>query len=216
MKDRLATGGIAAAWVPANGIRSEDLKTLLRGFHEVYPHMSVWYMNTLPTDFLIVVGTPERLDIDVNRLAERTRPSEIAHDLALVGLADPLRLVYTLLSAEERVDAYLGAGPVNTDDRPVLSYSTYGAGFRSTISANLVELMASRDDPGRYIRQGPDSVTMLRHQATTTEVLLGHVAHLSGDENKALGHYVRAAQLLPQDPSLLGLAAAAYLTNANH
>src|SRR5262249_13658606 len=42
MKDRLGAGGVAAAWVPANGIRDADLRTLIRSFREVFPHASVW------------------------------------------------------------------------------------------------------------------------------------------------------------------------------
>src|SRR5262249_37775225 len=38
MKDRLTPQGVAAAWVPANGIEGADLKTLLRSFREVFPH----------------------------------------------------------------------------------------------------------------------------------------------------------------------------------
>ena len=49
-----------AAWVPANGIHEADLKVLLRSFRAVFPHTSVWFMNSLSTDFLIVVGTHGR------------------------------------------------------------------------------------------------------------------------------------------------------------
>jgi spermidine synthase len=43
MKQRLSAEGLAAAWVPANGIDPRDLKTLLRSFREVFPHTSVWH-----------------------------------------------------------------------------------------------------------------------------------------------------------------------------
>ena len=73
MKDRLTPDGVAAAWVPADGIRDADLKTLIRSFREVFPHTSVWYMNSLATDFLIVVGTPAEPVIDLDALARRMR-----------------------------------------------------------------------------------------------------------------------------------------------
>src|SRR5262249_35156528 len=94
MKDRLTQDGLAAAWVPANGIDPRDLKTLLRSFRHVFPHTSVWFMNTLATDFLIVVGTPERLHIDMERLRERMADRAIHADLETVDLADPCRLLY--------------------------------------------------------------------------------------------------------------------------
>jgi spermidine synthase len=82
MQKRLSLAGVAAAWVPANGIREDDLKTLVRSFQEVFPHTSIWYMNTLPTDFLIVVGSPARLAIDMTRLEERIGKPHVREDLA--------------------------------------------------------------------------------------------------------------------------------------
>jgi spermidine synthase len=209
MKDRLRTDGLAAAWVPANGIRGDDLRTLLRSFRQVFPHTSVWYMNTLPTDFLIVVGTPGKLMIDMEKLRERMHAPEVYPDLAAVDLGEPCRLVYTLLTADEKLAEYLGDGPLNTDDRPVLSYSTYGATYRSTIAGNLVDLLARRVDPSRYVKNREAASTMLTCLAATNEVLMGHVAHLAGDERTALAHYVKSAQLLPYDASMRRLVVAA-------
>lgn len=215
MKGRLRPDGLAAAWVPANGIDPADLKTLLRSFREVFPHTSVWYMNTLPTDFLIVIGSPGPLAIDLERLRERMQKPAVAADLAAVGLADPCRLLYTFLAADEDLDRYLGRGPLNTDDRPVLSYSTYGAGFRATIKTNLVELLACRSDVARFVRHGESEGVMLRHYAASNEVLLGHVALLAGTAGAALPHYALGAQLLPGDRGLQGLVflASRRLTN---
>src|SRR5262249_4019868 len=105
MKERLEEGGLAAAWVPANGIREEDLKTLLRSFRAAFAHTSVWYMNTLPTDFLIVVGTAGRPDIDLVELRRRMARPGVAEDLAAGGLARPWRLRAVLLTARGRLGA---------------------------------------------------------------------------------------------------------------
>jgi spermidine synthase len=210
MKDRLTADGLAAAWVPANGIDPADLKTLLRSFRTVFPHTSVWYMNALPTDFLIVIGSPRELHIDFERMSQRMREPAVAEDLAAVGLADPCRLLYTFMAAEGDLDAYLGAGPLNTDDQPVLSYSTYGTSFRGTIGQNLVDLMACRSDVARFVYSHEGEAVMLRHYAASNEVLLGHVALLAGSAANALPHYVLGAQLLPRDSALQALVVVAY------
>jgi len=93
MKERLNAGGLAAAWVPANGIREDDLKTLLRSFRAVFPHMSVWYRTPYRQIFLIVVGTPERLAVDIAQLSKRLHCSTVVEDLSAVGLSDPSRLL---------------------------------------------------------------------------------------------------------------------------
>jgi spermidine synthase len=197
LKERLHPDGLAAAWVPANGIHDTDLKTLLRSFREVFPHTSVWFMNCLPTDFLIVIGTPGVLDIDLDRLHLRMQRPGVAEDLETVGLADPCRLVYTFLAADEDLTPYLGSGSLNTDDRPVLSYTTYGATFRSTIAANLVRLRACRSDVARFLKHPTSPETMLRHYAASNELILGHIAHWVGAEQEAQAHYAKSRQLLP-------------------
>jgi spermidine synthase len=210
MRDRLNQNGVAAAWVPANGIREEDLKTLLRSFREVFPHTSIWYMNTLPTDFLIVVGSSRALNIDLAKLDERMRKPGVHEDLEAVGLADTCRLLYTFLAAEERVANYVESGPLNSDDRPILSYSTYGATYQSTIAKNLLSLLACREDVAGYVSRPAAEEIMLRNYAASNEILMGHVGHLAGAETAALGHYLRGCQLLPGDPACREMMRASY------
>jgi spermidine synthase len=199
LRDRLTPTGIAAAWVPANGIREADLKTLLRSFKAVFPHTSVWYMDSLATDFLIVVGTPGPLAIDMPTLARRMAAPAVLEDLTAIGLADPARLLYTFLLGDGRLDEYLGQGPTNTDDRPVLSYSTYGATFENTIPANLIGLVASREDVAPYVHGTAADGSMLRHLAASNEIILGHVHCQRGQPGAALPHYLKAAEYLPND-----------------
>ena len=209
MKGRLTAGGLAAAWVPANGIRPDDLKTLLRSFRAAFPHTSVWFMNSLPTDFLIVVGSPDALRVDLDAWRVRMRRPGVAEDLESVGLADPCRLLATLLACDDGLRDYLGDGPVNTDDRPVLSYSTYGSNYRATIAENLLGLMAHRADAARVVRSG-DAASLLRTQVASTETNLGQIAMALGRGEEALTHYVAAAKLLPDDHNQHGLVLATY------
>jgi spermidine synthase len=212
MREQLTEQGVAAAWVPANGIREEDLKTLLRSIQAVFPHTSVWYMNMLPTDFLIVVGTQAPLSIDLADWSARMRSPGVYADLAAVGITDPRRLVFTLLTADEPLRQFLADGPLNSDDRPVLSYSTYGACYRSTIAANLVGLLASRVDPAQFLSEQDNPVASLRTQAASNEAILGHLALWAGDPATAMRHYALGNSLLPDDFALRQLTAAV----ANH
>jgi spermidine synthase len=216
MKARLRDGGLAAAWVPANGIREDDLKTLLRSFRAVFAHTSVWYMNVLPTDFLIVVGTPGPLCLDVEQLRARMSRPGVAEDLTAVGLTDPCRLLTTLLSAGAQLDAYLGTGALNSDDRPVLSYSTYGEAHQNTIAKNLLGLMGSRVDVEGFVRHAPAGTALLRCRAASNEALLGHVRYHLGDPRAALRHYLDGCRLLPDDRALHELLRDTYTTLVRH
>jgi len=175
----------------------------------VFPHMSIWYMNTRSTDFLIVVGTPGILNIDLDSLRRRMLMPAVAQDLSSVGLADPCRLLYTFVAADEDLSAYLSGDALNTDDRPILAYSTYGACFRATIVSNLLRLLPCRSDVARFVQHAAPTETMMRHYAASKEAILGHIAHLAGAERAALARYRKGAQLLPGDKALEELVRAA-------
>jgi spermidine synthase len=211
MKARLTADGLAAAWVPTNGIEDGDLKTLVRSFRQVFPHTSVWFMNSMPTDFVILVGTPDVLSIDLERLRRGIAQPGVAADLEAVGFTDPARLAYTFLAGEEDVPRYLGDGALNTDDRPVLAYSTYGATFHPTAAGNLLRLLACRGDVARFVRHPADTETMLRQYAASNDLALGHIACLVGSSRAALGYYLESSRLLPGDAALKVLLRSAYL-----
>src|SRR5262249_36615742 len=126
--------------------------------------------------------------------------------------ADPCRLAYTCLAAGADLDAYLGPGPLNNDDRPVLSYSTYGATFQRTIATNLVELLACRGDVGRFVRHPAPRETMLCHYAASTAAVLGHTEYQAGHRQRALEHYLKGTELLRTDPAFRQLVVATYLS----
>jgi hypothetical protein len=168
-------------------------------------------MNRVPTDFLIVVGTPGPLQVDLESLGQRMANPAVRADLKRVGLDDPYHLVNTLLTGDAGLERYLGVGPLHTDDRPVLSYSTYGASYRSTIATNLLQLMACRECPAKYVTHG-DPRRLLYHYAASNEVLLGHIAALRGQLPEALGHYAEGSKLLPEDGALRERVALLYLS----
>jgi len=104
------------------------------------------------------------------------------------------------------------AALLNTDDRPVLSYSTYGSALHRTIAANLLGLLEAQVDPrgvhvrGWQRRAPPTAATGL----ASREALLGHIQFHLGSAAGALRHYVDAAGLLPDDAALHALVVEAY------
>ena len=208
MQERLGPEGIAAAWVPITGIKPVQLKVLLRSFQSVFEHTSVWYMLNLPTDFVIVIGTPHRLAIDLADIAERSAKRPVARDLAVVGLDNPLKLAACLLFAEDEVSAYTGAGPVHTDNRPILDYLTHASPYRNTLAVNLRELMGHRGNSADYVVRWPASsargdATWPTWRKAAGYLLEGHVLlNTRGEDDPrplAAAQYHAASQLVPDD-----------------
>ena len=111
----LKPGGVALQWIGKRP--SLEYKLIMRTFLEVFPDATLW------NDGEFMVGTLGPLTIDPAAL-ERLRSHPPARDsLDAIGLTsfEVLRSWYTAGADEMR--AFVGSGPVLTDDRPLVEYS---------------------------------------------------------------------------------------------
>ena len=67
----LTEDGIICQWIPLKRLPETHLKMILRTFVEVFPNATIWYKYT--PDFALLIGTPERLKINYQRLMERAQ-----------------------------------------------------------------------------------------------------------------------------------------------
>ena len=111
----LKDDGVVLQWI---GHRpSVEYRLIMRTFLDVFPDATLWY------DGNFMVGTRGRLTINPATL-DRLRSDPATRDaLDAIGLTgfDVLRSWYTAGANEMR--AFVGAGPVLTDDRPLVEYS---------------------------------------------------------------------------------------------
>lgn len=208
MRSRLNPGGIGAAWVPITGISSDALKVLIRTFQSVFPHTSVWYMINLPTDFVILVGTPDRLEVRLDDIDKRIATPLIQRDLATIGMDNPCKIAACLLLAEQDVPRFVGAGPIHYDDRPVLDYMTHATPHRNTLPVNLGQLVAERSDVTEFVvawpggQAGVPAESWAAWYKASRYLIAGHLAlrasvpdHLA----EARAAYEAATGLVPDD-----------------
>lgn len=207
IKNRLNDGGIGAAWVPITGIGPAALKTLIRTFEHVFPHTSVWYAINLPTDFVIVIGTPAPLAVRLDDIATRMAATLIDRDLGHIGMDNPYKLAACLMLAGPSVAAYTAAGVLHRDDRPVLDYMTHATPYQNTLPLNLTQLAAVRPDLTPFIASWPgDAGAAERWRAwrlASEHMVRGHIllrgAHVQEDFDRAEDEYVAALRLVPDD-----------------
>jgi predicted membrane-bound spermidine synthase len=133
----LAPGGIMVQWVSPGTAFEHSL--IIRTFLEAFPYATLW----LGGDLLVGSTTPlvfSRAELDT-RLADASARSSLAE----VGFNHAQDVLAQFRGTSAQLHAYAGAGPVLTDDHPILEY------FESqTIPA---------DPPDLSIFQGPPPVT---------------------------------------------------------
>jgi spermidine synthase len=114
VRNALKEGGIALQWI---GHRPPtQYRLIMRTFLEVFPHATLWLDGSL------MVGSLAPLQLDPRSLAAKRADPKTAAALDEIGLTsfDVLKSWYTSGSNEMR--RFVGAGPILTDDRPLLEY----------------------------------------------------------------------------------------------
>ena len=119
---RLNPGGIVSQWLPLYSLSEENFKMLLRTFQSVFPHTTVWYVNSTINPFTIVVGRMEGRQIDFMALQKGWDDRGVRRDLQEAGLEGVFHILDYFVMGEEEVRRYAGEGPLHTDDYPVIEY----------------------------------------------------------------------------------------------
>ncbi|MEW6302641.1 MAG: fused MFS/spermidine synthase [Verrucomicrobiota bacterium] len=133
MKARLADGGIACAWIPLGGLADRDvdpyLGILLRTWQSVFPHASLWFMDQTHTRFAILIGTPQPLRFDCQRLKRAFASDPVRADLAAIGVLHTFQFIHFAHLIDDGYREYTGDGPLHTDDRPILEFTEISGFF---------------------------------------------------------------------------------------
>lgn len=118
---RLAPDGLMCQWLPAYNFTTDELRAALRTFTEAFPHVSVWALPGLRTDFF-AIGTFAPQILDAAAVRARLKGAVLA-DAGPVGLEDIWHLAGGLVMDDRAVQAFCAGAPLNTDDRPLLEFS---------------------------------------------------------------------------------------------
>ena len=143
MQNKLRPAGIACAWIPMAAINTQELRILMKSFQHVFPHATLWYMNHTHTNFGILIGTPEELTIDFQRLQQSFQLPAVAENLKLISVTDPLQIIHSLHLDEHGYRRFCGDVLRHTDNDPVLEFSSplsfyqYNETFRDNLQSTL-------------------------------------------------------------------------------
>lgn len=119
---RLRDDGVMCQWLPAYNFSEDELRTALGTFATVFPHVTVWAFPRLRNDFF-VIGSKKPLVVNPTALANRLRGA-VRKDMEVVGVQDPWRLAGSLLFDEEATRVFCRGAQLNTDEHPLLEFST--------------------------------------------------------------------------------------------
>ena len=110
----LRDDGLMLQWI---GNRPQSQYRLIaRTFLEVFPHATAWQGGTL------LAGTLQPLRLVAEGYRQRLRDPRFGSALGSVGIAGWGGLVRTYTAGPDELRAFIGPGPILTDDRPLVEY----------------------------------------------------------------------------------------------
>ncbi len=217
----LTEDGIICRWIPLKQLPETHLKIIVRTFMEVFPNATIWYKYT--PDFALLIGAPERLKINYQRLMERSQMLRVYEVLATDDL-DGMSLLDSFMMGEKAVRAYAGDGPIHTDNHPYLEFFQSRA-LVNTTHKNLAGLAKYRERSTPYLanygRTMGDKIEVRKridlYFDATQKLIEGQIEYAKGEYEKAVGVLNQAIAINPDDYTIrYNLGAAVELANKDY
>lgn len=207
-RERITDRGLVVVWMPLAGLSDRAFRIALRTFAEVFPHMSVWYYANYPTHYVLLIAGKEPGRIDYAQVQKAVSQEATREDLGLIGLLDPDKLISCFVTDDRKTGPYLGEGPLNTEDIPVLEFESPREGYgRGPIAYNMGKLFDIQVPAATLLANAPagaaERITTL--QEANRVAFQGHVAYRAYDFVEACRLYLEAQKLAPEDQALKDL-----------
>ncbi|MGB6001011.1 MAG: fused MFS/spermidine synthase, partial [Thermoanaerobaculia bacterium] len=124
VKARLKPGGVFGQWV-VMPLPYDSMSILLNTFKSVFPHTSFWCIYG--SSQCIMLGTPDRLEIDYPEFSDRLEPVLARVGLPEYGVANTDKFLSFMLLGEDELDRALdGFTQIDTDDLPAAQFRIRG------------------------------------------------------------------------------------------
>jgi spermidine synthase len=213
LRRRLAPGGLAIQWMPAD-LPPSQYNLAVRTFLDEFPHVQLWYFPpvgrfTMTNTFL--VGSNDPIDIDPASM-RRTMEADPGsfRGIRKYGLTTAEAVLAHYVGNEVTLRGAIPPGPVNTFEEPYYEFYSPGdyavpAAERTLVNHEL--LMSVRGpDFDRFVSKkadGPEAVRLNAAFRAEGIFLDGHGAQLRGlPADEIIRQYAQAIDTAPWDGNL--------------
>lgn len=145
ISDRLSEDGLFCQWLPLFQLDLDTLRTIVRTFTSVYPDTEAYLAHfSLGQPLIALVGRTQPQPYHRGWIRDRVHDERLALDLSSVSINSDFDLFGGFLGDSSVLKAFAGAGPLNTDDRPIVTYDAPGFVY-ATPEPAVVRLLALLD-----------------------------------------------------------------------
>ena len=206
-RHRLAPGGIFCQWLPLHQLDETMLRIIIRTFLEVFPEAQLYLLRfNVDAPVAGLVGCSEWPRNSSGWVESRLAQADLEKELKKLALADSLRFFGNLLAGPTELRAFAGPVPLNTDDRPRVTFGAPQFTYQKDASS-FGRLLTLLEHPILDLRQalklGPDPagepfVQRLAGYIQARDIFLrGLVAEAGGRSDAAIAAFVQSARASP-------------------
>jgi spermidine synthase len=155
VRARLAPDGVFCQWLPLHQLDLATLRSIVRSFTQVHPRS--WALLATHSLDTPVLGLVARRDDGGFAAGDSRREGPV---VAALGLAEDLAVYGSFIAGPEALAKFAGDAPLNTDDRPVVSYRAPRIAYApdSAPRERLLELVhALRISPAELLPNARDA-----------------------------------------------------------
>ncbi|TAN00896.1 MAG: hypothetical protein EPN40_03240, partial [Rhodanobacteraceae bacterium] len=195
VRNHLTTDGVYVQWIPLYGLSNELLKTEVRTFLSVFPHVAMLQVSA--GDLVLVGGGQALVPHDV------PLPHAVEKDMARIG-SDRDRLLARFVAGTEGLKHWAGAGALNTDNNGLLEFGAPRFLLEPTLQVNQESVQripwrAGLTQWGKYLPLALARAYLGRRDVERAAYLANHARAgsarqtLEGDIAARKGYWVTAA-----------------------
>lgn len=123
IRNRLAPDGVFCQWLPLFQLDLDTLRTIIRTFIDVFPIAQLYLGHfSLDQPILCLAGFQSAPQYEANWLQQRVHYPPLQQQLVQGRLNSDFALFGGFLGDTRALARFAGAGPINTDDFPVVAY----------------------------------------------------------------------------------------------
>jgi spermidine synthase len=207
LRARLSQDGMVVQWLPFHLLSDAEMKMTARTFLRVFPHTTVWLSPV--RHHALLVGTPERLRLDVAALGRKLERPGVQDQLHSMGVFEPLDVLAWFVMGEEGLARYVEGAVLNTDNHPYLEFTPAMSYFYAMNYAarNLYDLGHAREDVFPLLFNTGEteaertalSERVAARLMASQHTLSGDIFFYMGNRDRALGEYRMALVVDPDE-----------------
>jgi spermidine synthase len=133
IRSRLSRGGVFCQWLPLYQMDLETLRTITRTFLAVFPEGGAYLAHySLKAPIIGLIATMGNKTYPVNWVGGRVQDANLAKRLQELRLNTDFNLFGCFLAGAADLRRFAGTGPLNTDNRPIVTYQAPRFAYANT------------------------------------------------------------------------------------